>query len=117
MYQFLRFGCIGALNTALNFLILNGISKALGIDEGVKLSAVSAVSFSVAVVQSYLWNRTWTFGNEQGISIYKNFLRLVAVGLLGTLTVIFVLLGAGQKALPIYFVGLMAVYLILEFMR
>ncbi|HYV33589.1 MAG TPA: GtrA family protein, partial [Candidatus Limnocylindria bacterium] len=57
VYQFLRFGCIGALNTALNFLILNGISKALGIDEGVKLSAVSAVSFSVAVVQSYLWNR------------------------------------------------------------
>ncbi len=114
VYQFLRFGCIGVLNTGLNFLILNGVSKALGINQGIRLSAVSVVGFSAAVLQSYLWNKTWTFGSEQGISIFKNFLRLIQVGILGTLGVFFVLLGASQQAPPIYYVGVLGVYLILE---
>lgn len=114
VYQFLRFGCIGVLNTGLNFLILNGISKALGINQGFKLGAVSVIGFAAAVVQSYLWNRTWTFGSEQNVTIFKNFIRLVQVGILGSLGVILVILGASQQAQPIYYVGVLFVYLILE---
>ena len=114
VYQFLRFGCIGALNTALNFLILNSISKALNISQGLPLGAVEGVAFCGAVIQSYLWNRTWTFGSEQGVSLFKNFERLLAVGLLGFLAVVFVLVGSRLSAPWEYFAGILVVYLIIE---
>src|ERR1035437_1073526 len=85
IYQFLRFAAIGFINVALNFLILNGISKAMGISQGWPLGGVEAVAFVFAVIQSYLWNRTWTFGGEQGVSLWKNFLRLILVGAVGVL--------------------------------
>ena len=114
IYQFLRFGCIGLLNTALNFLVLNSLSKALGISQGFNLGLVEAVAFVAAVIQSYLWNRTWTFGNEQSITLWKNFVRLVLVGALGAIAIIFVLVGSKFSASALYYLGVMIVYLIFE---
>jgi len=114
VYQFLRFGCIGLLNTALNFLILNSLSKALGISQGWQLGSVEAVGFAAAVLQSYLWNRTWTFGAEQTVSLWKNLIRLFFVGLLGFLTIVFVLIGSNLSAPYLFYVVLMAIYLLLE---
>lgn len=114
VYQFLRFGCIGVLNTALNFLILNTISKYLNITQGFNLGAIDVLSFSIAIIQSYLWNRTWTFGNETGVSLFKNFIRLVLVGTLGAVAVILVLFGSHQLAPWYFYFGLLIVYLILE---
>lgn len=114
IYQFLRFACIGLLNTALDFLLLNTISKALGITEGVKLGIIDIFSFSVAIVQSYLWNRTWTFGSEQGVSLWKNLIRLILVGALGAIAIIFVLIGSKLQAASAYYAGILLVYLIFE---
>ena len=114
IYQFLRFGCIGALNTGLNFLILNTLSKALGVSQGWPLGGVEVVAFVGAVIQSYFWNRTWTFGSEQGVSIIKNFIRLVMVGALGFLAFVFVLIGSKFFA-PWYFFAIeLVVYLVFE---
>ncbi len=114
VYQFLRFACIGLLNTALNFLILNTVSKALGISQGWQLGAIDIFSFSIAIVQSYLWNRTWTFGTEAGSSLLKNFIRLVLVGLLGSFAVIAVLLFSSFSAPWYYFFTTLIIYLIAE---
>src|SRR3989338_746924 len=92
--QFVRFVCIGLLNTALHFFILNAVSKALGISAGIPLGVVDFISFSLAVIQSYFWNRTWTFGGDQKISLLVNFWRLVKVGGLGALAIILVLGGS-----------------------
>ena len=114
VYQFLRFGCIGVLNTALNFLILNSISKLLNISKGWELGAIDILSFSISIIQSYLWNRTWTFGGETGVSLIRNFIRLILVGLLGALAVIMVLFGSHASAPWYYYFGILAVYLIFE---
>ncbi|MDR3643159.1 MAG: GtrA family protein [Candidatus Doudnabacteria bacterium] len=114
IYQFLRFAAIGFLNVAINFLILNGISKALGISEGLPLGAVEAVAFVFALIQSYLWNRMWTFGGEQGISLWKNFLRLVLVGSVGAFSIILVLVGSKFFAPPYYYFGILLVFLICQ---
>ena len=114
IYQFLRFACIGFLNTALNFLILNTVSKALSINQGLPLGLVEALAFVAAVVQSYLWNRTWTFGNEQGVSLWKNVLRLLGVGALGVLAIVFVLIGSKFSAAWLFYLTLLVVYLIFE---
>src|SRR5581483_8075216 len=115
IYQFLRFAAIGFLNVAINFLVLNGISKAMGISEGIPLGAVEAVAFIFALIQSYLWNRVWTFGGEQGVSIWKNLVRLILVGALGVISIILVLVGSRLSAQPIFFFGILLVFLICQF--
>lgn len=114
IYQFLRFACIGFLNTALNFLVLNTVSKALNISQGLPLGLVAAAAFSLAVVQSYLWNKTWTFGAETGVSLWKNVVRLATVGILGIVAIIFVLIGSRASAPATFYFGVLVVYLILE---
>lgn len=66
--QLARFIAIGGLNTALDFLVLNMISSSTGINSGVGLGAINVVSFSIALIHSYFWNRAWTFGNESGFT-------------------------------------------------
>src|SRR4051812_47636122 len=85
--QILRFGAIGVLNTALSFVIYNFVSSALHINAGLKLGEVSIPGFIIATVQSYYWNRNWAFAaGSEGVSLGKNFIRLVAVGALGGVT-------------------------------
>ncbi len=116
VYQFLRFACIGFLNTGLNFLIYNSLSKALHISQGWQLGVIAGVGFVFAVVQSYLWNRVWTFGNEQGVSLWNNIVRLFTVGFLGGLAVVFVFIASSpQVSAPYWFYALvLVVYLIVE---
>ena len=114
IYQFLRFGCIGLLNTALNFLITNTISKALNISQGVPLGIVAAISFAIAVVQSYVWNSTWTFGVSGGVTLAKNLVRLFLVGALGALAILLVLAGSRVDAAYWFYGGVLVVYLIFE---
>ena len=114
IYQFFRFVCIGFLNTGLNFLVLNFVSKFLGISSGWSLGTVSVVAFCAAVVQSYLWNRTWTFGGEQGVSLAKNLARLFLVGALGVLSIIFVFIASGLSSSYFYYLVLLVIYLISE---
>lgn len=111
--QFLRFACIGLLNTGLDFLVLNTISKALGISAGIPLGVVNFFSFTMAVIQSYLWNRTWTFGGEV-IRLRTNAVRLIKVGSLGAIAIILVIVGSKFQAPWYYFLLLLALYLSIE---
>lgn len=114
IYQFMRFACIGFLNTALNFLVLNSVSKALNISQGWSLGAVAVLAFALAVIQSYLWNRTWTFGTEQGVTLARNIVRLFSVGALGAVAIVFVLIGSNFDAPYYYYAAVLVVYLLLE---
>lgn len=114
IYQFLRFACIGFLNTGLSFLVINTISKFLNISQGLPYGLVVGAGFICAVIQSYPWNRTWTFGNETGVSIWRNFLRLIYVGLLGGIALIFVLFASRQSAPAIFYLIVLVIYLIIE---
>lgn len=114
VYQFLRFACIGFLNTGLSFLVVNTISKFLGISQGWPLGVVVGVGFVCAVLQSYPWNRTWTFGAETGVSLWKNLTRLFTVGALGVAALLFVLVASRLSAPAVSYLIVLAIYLILE---
>lgn len=112
--QVLRFGAIGVINTALDFIVLNGISKAFGITSGLSLSLINIVGFTLAVVQSYFWNHYWAFNQVQQVSLWKNFIRLVLVGVLGTVAVLVVLFGSKFSAPEIFYLIILAIFIILE---
>ncbi len=111
--QVLRFGAIGALNTALDFIILNYISKAFGIESGLNLGILNLLSFSAAIIQSYFWNRAWTFASAVGSPI-QNFIRLMLVGGLGAAGFLAVVYGASQNANPTFYLIILIAFLIAE---
>ena len=61
IWQVSKFGLIGVLNTVVDFGILNILIFATGFDKGLPLASLNIVSFSVAVTNSYLWNKNWVF--------------------------------------------------------
>ncbi len=111
--QFLKFAAIGALNTALDFIILNFITKSLNINSGLSLGILNIISFSAAIIQSYLWNKAWAFGDEN-TSLVRNFFRLMLVGGLGAISFILVLLGSAYGLLGNYYFLVLVVFLLSE---
>jgi putative flippase GtrA len=113
--QGLRFIALGVLNTALDFIILNFLSKSLGIEAGAKLGFINIISFSIAVLQSYLWNRYWVFGGaEQGVGVVTNLVRLMLVGGLGAVSLIGVLLAASASAGPFVYLVILVAFILIE---
>jgi putative flippase GtrA len=113
--QLLRFVAIGFLNTGLNFLVVNAVSKSLGINAGLNLGYVSGIGFAVATVQSYFWNRNWAFGGSQAVDLLKDFLHLVMVGFLGVLAVGFAILGSKLMAQAYFYALLLIIFFVVEF--
>lgn len=113
--QLLRFGAIGAINTALDFIILNIITTHFGIQSGASLGYLNAFGFAAAVIQSYFWNRAWAFDKSSAASLFQNAFRLVMVGGLGFLAVVAVLFGAGYEASTMFYLYVFAAFLISEY--
>lgn len=111
--QLLKFGAIGVINAALDFLILNVLSKFFDVTVGTSLGLINVASFSVAVIQSYAWNKAWAFGDSDTSPI-KNFLHLCVIGGLGSLGVILVLVGAQVSATALYYFLLLAAFIVAE---
>jgi putative flippase GtrA len=113
--QLMRFAAIGVLNTAVDFLVLNFLSKALNVSSGFKLGGVNIPGFILAVLQSYIWNKYWTFSSGgELVSVWKNFCRLIVVGSLGAVSVVVVLFGAKYSAPASFYFICFLLFVILE---
>lgn len=111
--QLLRFVAIGFLNTGLSFVIANLISKYFGIVQGSALGVSSGIGFIFATIQSYYWNKYWAFG-QQASGILQNFLRLVAVGAVGVLTLAMVYLGSQFTAPYWYYIIALIIFAVAQ---
>lgn len=111
--QLLRFAAIGFLNTALDFAILNYVTKSFGVTAGINLGLLNFISFSAAMVQSYLWNRAWTF-SASTLSPLANLFRLIVVGGLGFGCFLLVFIGGLYGVVDTYYLFILIVFLIAE---
>ncbi|HLC44975.1 MAG: hypothetical protein A2722_01315 [Candidatus Doudnabacteria bacterium RIFCSPHIGHO2_01_FULL_50_11] len=103
IYQFARFGGIGFLNTAVDFVILNLLMAQTNITAGGRLAALNTASFSIALLHSYAWNKYWAFG-EKNEKFGAFFVKLVAAGFLGVLALGAAVWGARQHSSVLYFI-------------
>ena len=79
--QIVRFGVVGVVNTVLDFAILNLLYHVVGWP----LLVSNTISVSVAIVNSFLWNRYWTFSARRSGGWHQQALAFLLVSLTGLL--------------------------------
>jgi len=82
--QIVKFAEIGVLNTFADFGILNLLMWMTGTTSGWKIALINTASFSCAVINSYFWNKYWTFKTGEGRA-EKEFLQFLIVSVIGWL--------------------------------
>ena len=80
-WQLGKFIVTGGLNTFLDFAVLNLLMSRTGIVAGWWFSLFKALSFAVAVINSYFWNKHWTF--EAGGKKRAEFIEFLLISLIG----------------------------------
>ena len=74
MTQFIRFSLVGVINTLLHYLVFFVLFDRFGVFH----LLASTLGFVVAVINSYLMNRYWTF-QATGRGVYIEFARFFTV--------------------------------------
>lgn len=82
LFQFAKFAESGILNTLIDIGILNALMWSTGIVSGTLIIPLNAISFSCAVVNSYFWNKFWTFEKKDKAK-GKEFLQFFIVTMVG----------------------------------
>ena len=83
LWQAAKFALVGVLNTLVDLGILNLLIWTSGISVGLEFSIFKGLSFIVAVVNSYFWNKFWTFEKKETVSASKEFSQFFVVALIG----------------------------------
>ncbi len=81
--QFSKFVVIGFINTGVDFLVLNVEMFLTGISKGPYMLVQNAISFSIATVNSYFFNKYWTFQDTSRKDPGKKFSQFLAVSIMG----------------------------------
>ncbi len=83
LFQFAKFAAVGVLNSGIDFGILNILIMVTGTAAGLSFVVFKAASFTVAVVNSYIWNKFWVFRGAEKKSIAAEFFTFLGVSLVG----------------------------------
>lgn len=84
LFQLIKFAVVGAANTLLDWGVLLGLMKATGITKGTGYSIEKGLSFTIAVINSYIFNKYWTFKAKEG-KVVAEFSQFLAVSIVGML--------------------------------
>ena len=82
VYQIVKFLEVGVLNTFIDIGILNLLVWRTGITSGGWLTPLNTFSFICAAINSYYWNKFWTFETREGTK-GKEFVQFLVISLIG----------------------------------
>jgi putative flippase GtrA len=83
--QFSKFVVIGFINTGVDFLVLNIEMLVTGVTSGSLMFAQNAISFSIATINSYYFNKRWTFEDKTNQDQGKKFSSFICVSIGGVI--------------------------------
>lgn len=101
IYQIAKFGLIGVLNTLVDLGVLALVTIIFGVYFQIEAttamigsitfySLYKAISFIVANISSYFWNKYWTFNQGAKKQTKSEFIQFFAVSIIGFLINVFV---------------------------
>jgi putative flippase GtrA len=85
IFQLFKFTLTGSLNTFIDFAVLNLLMQTLQIASGWYFSFFKLISFSCAAINSYFWNKFWTFKKKEtkvGTKEFSQFYLITGISLL-----------------------------------
>ncbi|MFA6352847.1 MAG: GtrA family protein [Candidatus Paceibacterota bacterium] len=85
IFQFAKFAAVGAINTFVDWGILNFLILLTGTVTGVGFSIFKGISFLFSASNSYVWNKFWTFGATNKENSGKEFGKFIIISLIGFL--------------------------------
>jgi len=101
--RFIRFAIVGAAGAVIDFGVFNFLTNLVGFfKENVVWASV--ISFILAVISNFTWNRLWTYPDSRSKPMARQLTQFVAVSVIGLLirTPLFSYL---EKALTEFFTG------------
>ncbi len=87
--RFVRFGAVGSLGAVVDFTVLNLAHKVVGLP----LVAANSLSFTLAVLSNFTWNRLWTFPESRTRPIRSQLTQFALVNVVGLLINNLILVG------------------------
>lgn len=82
LIQITKFGVVGVANTVVDFGVLNYLSAVQHVFSGLALIPLNMISFTAAVINSYFWNKYWTFKAGSGADASKQFAEFIIVSVI-----------------------------------
>lgn len=79
--QFLKFSIVGISGTIVDFGLFNIFYSFLGLP---KIFS-SILSFSIAVINNFFWNRLWTYPESKNLSISGQLAKFALISVIGLL--------------------------------
>jgi len=76
--QFVKFGIVGVVSTVIDW----GLFYLLNFTFGIYYLTAKVLSFAVAVINSFVWNRRWTF-RSQNPNRNQEFVKFLVIALVG----------------------------------
>jgi len=83
--QVVKFGLIGILNTVIDFAVLNLLMWIFQIYSGRWIILFNVVAFTLAVTNSYFWNKLWTFKVKDRREVSEEFTKFIVISVIGAL--------------------------------
>ena len=83
IFQFAKFAEVGALNSSIDFGILNSLILITGVVSGAEFLAFKSASVTLGVINSYIWNKYWTFEAPRSRGVQREFGAFLLVNLVG----------------------------------
>ena len=83
IYQAAKFFLVGGLNTFIDLGVLNGLIWISGIASGIWYSVFKGISFLAATLNSYFWNKHWTFRKKEKVFAPREYFKFLAVTSIG----------------------------------
>lgn len=77
--KFIRFAVVGAIGSVIDFGVFNLLSSWLGVAAVIS----SVISFTLAVINNFIWNRLWTFPETRNIPVAKQLTQFFIVSIAG----------------------------------
>jgi len=77
--RFLRFVVVGTIGAVIDFGAFNLLSFGLG----VPVIIAQAISFTLAVISNFVWNRYWTYPDSRSKHIRAQLIQFFAVNTIG----------------------------------
>lgn len=93
--RFVKFAIVGAIGAVVDFTVLNimkrlfelmglGVGWNVGLEpHQIQLIAANTISFSVAVLSNFTWNRLWTFPESRERPIGGQLVQFTVINVLG----------------------------------